>query len=289
LNQGAAAARNLGVNQAKGEKILFVDADCVPNKNWIETIIEPFGDQEIIGVKGVIKTEQTELVARFTQIEYEDKYDKLLKHRYIDFIDTASAAYRRATFLENGGFDADLHTVEDVDLSFRLAQKGYKMVFAPRAIVYHRHPRSILDYGRRKYSYGYWRVFLYKRYPQKMVSDSRTPQTQKIQIGLLVLFGTMLVSSLFWSDFLLGAAIILVAFLISTLPFCVKALRRDPVVGLISPALLLVRAGSLGLGLGVGIIYQLAKSVDGRECRSVQEKEDISTTVGTDPNQGIDL
>ena len=53
----------------------------------------------------------------------------------IDFIDTYSAGYRREIFLENGGFDPIFTTasVEDQEFSFRLAQKGYRLVFVPGA------------------------------------------------------------------------------------------------------------------------------------------------------------
>ena len=51
----------------------------------------------------------------------------------IDFIDTYSAAYRKEVFIQNGGFDESFRvpSVEDQEFSFRLARKGYRMVFEP--------------------------------------------------------------------------------------------------------------------------------------------------------------
>jgi hypothetical protein len=53
----------------------------------------------------------------------------------------------------------------------------------PNAMVYHlNHPDSIMRYARLKFRRGYWRMAVYKRYPNKMLKDSYTPQTLKIQI-----------------------------------------------------------------------------------------------------------
>jgi hypothetical protein len=125
-NAGPAAARNRGVQAARGEILLFTDADCAPTPDWIERLTEPFRAPEVAGAKGVYRTRQRELVARFVQLEYEDKYARMSRQDRIDFVDTYSAAYRRDVFLANGGFDAlfPAASVEDQEFSFRLARKG---------------------------------------------------------------------------------------------------------------------------------------------------------------------
>jgi GT2 family glycosyltransferase len=203
----------------------------------------------------MVRTRQKNLIARFTQIEYDIKYEKMAKQQYIDHIATGSAGYRKSVFLENGGFDPRLFSVEDIDLSFRLAGKGHKMIFSSEAVVYHKHPESILAYACRKYTYGRWRVKLYRRYPEKIAIDSRTPQTQKIQIGLLFLLGMTLMGAVFSRSLLSCASALVILFLLSILPFWVKAIRKDPIVGLISPIFLLVGTIALSLGLTAGIIH----------------------------------
>jgi glycosyltransferase involved in cell wall biosynthesis len=253
-NRGPAAARNLGVSHAKGELALFTDADCVPSDNWIEAITEPFADPEIAGAKGAYRTGQKELMARFVQIEYESKYDKMSKDRYIDFVDTYSAAYRKTVFANDHGFDPvfPMASGEDVEFSYRLAREGHKMVFVPGAVVYHRHVDSILRYWCRKYHVGYWRVMMYRKHPQKMIDDSHTPQLLKVQVGLSLLLLVVGIGSIFWRGLVNVALAILVLFLASTVPFSLKAIKRDLGVGLISPLLLLLRALALGLGLVKG-------------------------------------
>ena len=55
-HRGAAAARNAGAEAARGDLLLFTDADCAPNSDWIEVMSAPFVSSEIVGVKGAYRT-----------------------------------------------------------------------------------------------------------------------------------------------------------------------------------------------------------------------------------------
>lgn len=255
-HRGPAAARNAGVEAAKGDIVLFTDADCEPAPDWVEKLAAAFQDPEVVGAKGTYRTRQRELVARFVQIEYEDKYDRMARQEHIDFIDTYSAAYRRDVFLQNGGFDPIFITssVEDQEFSFRLARKGYKLVFVPEAIVYHHHDATLVEYFRRKFGIGYWKALLLRWHPEKAVKDSHTPQVLKLQILLLGLSGLGLLLGIFRPEGWLLALGSVLLFLLSAVPFILKTARKDPPVALIAPAMLAIRAFALGLGLLAGFL-----------------------------------
>lgn len=263
--RGAAAARNLGARHARGEILLFTDADCIPKSNWIEAMIAPFADQEVVGVCGVVRTRQTGLIPRFIQLEYDYRYRNIAKRSRIDFINTGTAGYRKQVFAESGGFQEALLGAEDAEFSFRLANRGYKMVFAPEAVVYHRHPESILEYARRKAHYGYWRMVIYHKHPHKAVADSRTPQTQKIQIGLLFLLIAAIIGSIFWRGFVWLIGGLTLSFLLASLPFWWWVLRRDLQAGLFVPLLLLVSTASVGAGMIAGLTYEWMRRFKGTD------------------------
>ena len=70
-NQGPAKARNAGARAAKSEIIIFLDSDCVPEKNWVQEMLVPLADEKVAGVQGAYKSKQTSLVARFDQLDIE--------------------------------------------------------------------------------------------------------------------------------------------------------------------------------------------------------------------------
>jgi len=271
-NAGPAAARNAGVRIARGELLTFTDADCIPSPTWLKELTRPFNNPEVVGVKGVYRTHQTSLVARFVQVEYEYKYARMRTLSAIDFIDTYSAAYRTEVFLQNRGFDESFRvpSVEDQEFSFRLARKGYRMVFEPSAVVFHYHDGNLPEYLRRKFGIGYWKAFMLHWIPEKTFSDSHTAPTQRAEILLLALLLTSIPFIVIWPlyasiFFLLNLAV----FLVITSRFLTFIRERDAQVLWIAPGMTLGRAGALGLGLLKGFILPPKAEPKGFPCLSM--------------------
>ena len=250
--QGPAAARNVGIRHASGDILCFTDADCVPTADWLEKISAPLRQNpDIAGCKGTYLTQQDALTARFVQIEYEDKYDLIPVDEPIDFIDTYSCAYRREVLIANDGFDERFPYLEDQELSFRLAARGYDMRFQPTAVVYHQHAANIRDYFRKKQVIGYWKAQVVRRFPRHAAKDAHTPQVMKVQMVLSLLILLSLptaVLGLIWSPLAALPLLPLLAFLLTAVPFMHKAWSKDRAVALAAPLFLAVRALALSLG-----------------------------------------
>ena len=249
-NRGPASARNHGVRAARGGIILFTDADCVPDNDWIRQMTLPFRNERTVGVKGAYRTHQTKLAARFAQAEFEDRYDLLKKVAAIDMVDTYSAAFRREVFIKIGLFDESFPVAnnEDTELSYRLCAAGYLMEFNPEALVYHRHPDSFAKYLRLKFKRGYWRMVVYRNYPGKAFKDTYTPVVIKLQTLTAALSLPVTLSSLVFPKLLTVTAWFYLGIMTSSAAFSLKTLKIDPVVGLISPAVVLGRAIAFALG-----------------------------------------
>ena len=262
--QGPARARNLGLQAARGELIVFTDADCTPRPGFLRALLAPLADPAVAGVKGAYESEQRGLTPRFVQVEYEERYRRMARRASIDFIDTYAAAYRRAALLEAGGFDEryPFPSTEDQELSFRLVERGARLVFAPEARVAHLHAATLAAYARKKARIGYWKVATLRRHPGKAVDDAHTPGTLKLQLllapaalgGIAIAAGGAAAG---WPLRALPAgALPALLFLLTTLPLTLAALRRDPPVGLLTPAFCLVRALALGWGVLRGLLAE---------------------------------
>ncbi len=255
-HRGPAAARNSGLAEARGAIILFTDADCEPEPDWINEMLRPFDDPAVVGVKGSYKTRQTEVVARLAQCEFEERYDRQERLPAIDFIDSYAAAFRLVPLRDAGGFDPafPLANNEDVDLSYRLAERGHKLVFNRRAVVYHHHVATWRGYVRLKTRRGYWRMLVYRLHPGKAVHDSYTPQIMKLQVLLVYATIGFVIASLLRPWLAWGATISLAILLLSGWRFTRQVMDRDRGIAARAPLFVLVRALAFAAGTLAGSI-----------------------------------
>jgi cellulose synthase/poly-beta-1,6-N-acetylglucosamine synthase-like glycosyltransferase len=150
--------------------------------------------------------------------------------------------------LLNNLFDESFQKLEDVELSFRLAQKGSRLVYVPGATVRHSHPERLYAYLKRKFRYARVSPALYRRFPEKMLADSSTPLYRRWQLVLLGLTVPGLLISPFVSLILLLGSI---GF---SMPLIVRAFQESIKLGVLSPFFVLTGNMAFLLGLSSGIV-----------------------------------
>jgi glycosyltransferase involved in cell wall biosynthesis/GT2 family glycosyltransferase len=267
-NAGPAAARNAGAAAAPPdcEILVFTDADCAPAPDFLARLTAPLADVAVSGVQGAYRTRQQALTARFAQLEFEDRYAFVAKRPTIDLVATYAAAYRRHVFAAAGGFDVSFRVAdnEDTELSYRLAGAGHRLVFAPDALVFHRHPASLARYLGIKTSRAYWRLQACRAHPEKILCDGYTPPLLRLQTLLAGIFALALLLAPLSRPAGLLALATLAGLVASSLPFVRFAARRDPAVAALAPGFITLRSLAFALGLARGLAERCAPAKPGR-------------------------
>jgi glycosyltransferase involved in cell wall biosynthesis len=166
------AARNRGLEQARGPIVAFTDDDCEVDPDWLRQIALAFRRQpEALGVQGKTVTNRAAMTPFTRQVE---QLEGGPPYR------TCNIAYRAGTLRDLGGFDTHLIRGEDVVMGMRVLERG-PLVFAPEAVV--THPPRAKEWADRR---G-WRVLLeselhFRRtYPQYAPARSPTLSVQKAE------------------------------------------------------------------------------------------------------------
>ncbi len=161
--RGPSAARNAGLRRARSEVVAFTDADCRVDPDWLARLVEPLEREEVAIAGGRILARQP---ANDVELFGEAIHDQRMAIEVFDppYAITMSWASRRATLLELGGFDAGLRRGEDVDLSYRAVQAGYRLAFVESAVVYHRNESSLAGLFREGFLHGVGGVGTRKRH-----------------------------------------------------------------------------------------------------------------------------
>ncbi len=160
-NIGFAKANNLGVKNAKGEYVIFLNNDTEPLPGWMQALCEVVeNDSEVAAVgskllfpdgslqhAGVIIIEDKQLpdplVARHIYWKAPSDIHEANQLKTYQALTAACLLVKKSEFDSVSGFDEEYwNGYEDVDLCFKLGEAGYKMVYQPASVVIHHESQS---------------------------------------------------------------------------------------------------------------------------------------------------
>ncbi len=155
-NGGPASARNLGASQADGDILAFTDDDCTPASRWLSELAQAFHNSPTSLIGGrTLNALDTNPYSTTSQIIVDEAYAYFLSREDdLRFFSSNNIALPAHLFLEIGGFNASLRTSEDRDFCDRWIQEKHPLVYAPKALVYHRHHLTLTKFCRQHFQYG---------------------------------------------------------------------------------------------------------------------------------------
>lgn len=132
--------RNYGVELARNEIIVGTDAGCILDENWLYEITRPFLKEEVKVVSGfylpVTKNIFQKCVAPYFCVMKEE-IEKRMQDPKFEFLPSSrSIAFKKHVWAKVGGYPSNLNYCEDLVFDQKLKAHGFRIHFAPKAIVY---------------------------------------------------------------------------------------------------------------------------------------------------------
>jgi len=168
-NRGLASARNSGLAAATGDIIAYLDDDAYPDPDWLTYLAATFLRTGYAGVGGPnIAPPGDGPIAECVARAPGGPVHVLVTDREAEHIPGCNMAFRKSCLDAIGGFDPQFRTAgDDVDVCWRLQERGWTLGFHPAAMVWHHRRNSVRAYWRQQIGYGRAEAMLERKWPEK--------------------------------------------------------------------------------------------------------------------------
>lgn len=199
-NAGPAAARNRGIEAGRGDFILFIDDDVVPEPHLVRTHLESHeragAEVVVLGTLSSLPTYAQPWVA-WEQLQLEKLYAAMVRGdfapSYRQFW-TGNASVRRRHLVDAGLFDTSLRRGEDVELGRRLAALGVGFVFNIEAKGWHHAERTLESFCDAHATYGVMEVSMFEQVPATSVEEVLGGNWNRLHVSQRAVLGVCLQS-----------------------------------------------------------------------------------------------
>ncbi len=176
-NCGLSSARNTGMRAAKGEIVAYIDDDARPDPHWLTYLAYTFLSTNHVGVGGPnLPPPEDGPIAGCVANSPGGPVHVLLTDQKAEHIPGCNMAFRKAALEAINGFDHKFRIAgDDVDLCWRLQEKGWTIGFNPAAMVWHHRRNSIKAYLKQQKNYGKAEADLEKKWPEKYNAAGHIP------------------------------------------------------------------------------------------------------------------
>ena len=168
-NRGLSSARNTGMRAGTGEIVAYIDDDARPDPHWLAYLVAAFRSGPEVGMGGPnIAPPGDGPIADCVAAAPGGPIHVLLSDRRAEHIPGCNSAFRREALEAVGGFDRRFRAAgDDVDLCWRLQERGWSIGFSPSAMVWHHRRNSVRTYWRQQKGYGRAEAILERKWPER--------------------------------------------------------------------------------------------------------------------------
>jgi glycosyltransferase involved in cell wall biosynthesis len=167
-NQGLSVARNTGIAAAKGEIVAFTDSDCRADEDWLYYVVADLINSRFAGVGGHnFLPPEDSWIAAAVMASPGGPAHVMLTDRVAEHIPGCNMAFYKWALNEIGGFDPIYWKAgDDVDVCWRLQQRGYKIGFSSAGFVWHYRRSTVQAYLKQQRGYGEAEALLVRKHPE---------------------------------------------------------------------------------------------------------------------------